>query len=77
MKKIFAVIAFAVITLAASAQSANFDLAKSLDVQNSILKALSANYVDSVQFNKLINTGSREADHKQQCRRLPVPFSRP
>ncbi|MBR5035253.1 MAG: S41 family peptidase [Bacteroidales bacterium] len=57
MKKIFAVIAFAVITLAASAQSANFDLAKSLDVQNSILKVLSANYVDSVQFNKLINTG--------------------
>ncbi|MBO4557514.1 MAG: S41 family peptidase [Bacteroidales bacterium] len=57
IKKIFAVIAFAAVTLAASAQSANFDLAKSLDIQNSILKTLAVNYVDSVQFNKLINTG--------------------
>lgn len=43
--------------MTASAQSANFDLAKSLDVQNSILKQLSAGYVDTLQFGKLINTG--------------------
>jgi len=57
MKKILAVLSFVVISFAASAQSANFDLAKSLDVQNSILKQLSANYVDTIQFGKLINTG--------------------
>ena len=56
-KRILAIISLAVISFAATAQSANFDLAKSLDVQNSILKQLSANYVDSVQFGKLINTG--------------------
>ena len=56
-KRILAIISLAVISVAATAQSANFDLAKSLDVQNSILKQLSANYVDSVQFGKLINTG--------------------
>lgn len=57
MKKIIPIISFVFIALAAQAQSANFDLAKSLDIQNSILKQLSVNYVDSVQFGKLINTG--------------------
>ena len=57
MKKILAILALAVITLTASAQSANFELSKALDVQNSILKQLSANYVDTLQFGKLVNTG--------------------
>ncbi len=43
--------------MSASAQSANFDLGKSLDVQNSILKQLATGYVDTLQFGKLINTG--------------------
>ena len=47
----------ALFALTASAQSSNFDLAKSMDIQNSILKQLSANYVDTIQFGKLINTG--------------------
>ena len=57
MKKILAILALAVFSLTASAQSANFDLAKSLDVQNSILKQLATNYVDTIHFGKLINTG--------------------
>ena len=57
MKKIFAIFTLAILSLAASAQSANFDLAKSLDIQNSILKQLAVNYVDTVKFDKLINTG--------------------
>ena len=57
MKKIFAIIALAAVTLAASAQSANFDLAKSMDIQNSILKQIATSYVDTVQFGKLVNTG--------------------
>lgn len=57
MKKILAILALAVFSLTASAQSANFDLAKSLDIQNSILKQLSANYVDTLQFDKLVTTG--------------------
>ena len=57
MKKISAIISLAIISLSAAAQSANFDLAKALDVQNAILKQLAVNYVDSVQFDKLINTG--------------------
>ena len=57
MKKTLAILLLAIISLSASAQSANFDLAKSLDVQNSILKQLSANYVDTLQFGKLVNTG--------------------
>ena len=57
MKKISAILSLAIISLSAAAQSANFDLAKSLDVQNAILKQLAVNYVDSVQFGKLINTG--------------------
>ena len=56
MKKIFAIIALAAITITVSAQSANFDLGKSLDVQNSILKQLSTGYVDTLQFGKLIDT---------------------
>ena len=58
MKKIFAIIALAAVTLAASAQSANFDLAKSMDIQNSILKQIATSYVDTVQFGKLVNTGA-------------------
>ena len=57
MKKFFATIACAAASVAAVAQSADFDLAKALDVQNSILKQLSAGYVDTLQFGKLINTG--------------------
>ncbi len=57
MKKFFATIACAAVSVAAVAQSADFDLAKALDVQNSILKQLSAGYVDTLQFGKLINTG--------------------
>ena len=57
MKKFIAILALAVFSLTASAQSANFDLAKSMDIQNSILKQLATNYVDTLQFGKLINTG--------------------
>ncbi len=57
MKRISAIIALAILSLTAAAQNANFDLAKSLDIQNSILKLLSANYVDTLKFDKLINTG--------------------
>ena len=57
MKRIIAILALAVFSLTASAQSANFDLAKSMDIQNSILKQLATNYVDTLQFGKLINTG--------------------
>ena len=57
MRKILAILALAVFSLTASAQSANFDLAKSMDIQNSILKQLATNYVDTLQFGKLINTG--------------------
>ncbi|MBP5505426.1 MAG: S41 family peptidase [Bacteroidales bacterium] len=57
MKRTLVILFLAISSLSAAAQSANFELAKSLDIQNSILKQLSANYVDTLQFDKLINTG--------------------
>ena len=49
--------ALAIISLTAAAQNANFDLAKSLDIQNSILKELNRSYVDTLPLNRIERLG--------------------
>ena len=64
MRKI-SIAAFAVTALFGSlllpvsitAQSADFNMARSLEIQNNILKELVNGFVDSVSVEKLVNTG--------------------
>lgn len=57
MKKFLFLFAFIVASIQVNAQSANFKIAKGLDIQNSIISQISANYVDTVDFEKLLVTG--------------------
>ena len=58
MKRILSIIcACALSGAAAMAQSENFKLAQSLDIQNSVLRQLATSYVDTLDFDKLIKTG--------------------
>ena len=54
---ISAAIAALIIGTSALAQSRDFNLGRNLDIQYSILKSLSASYVDSLDFNKIIPSG--------------------
>lgn len=54
---ISAAIAALIIGTSAHAQSSDFNLGRNLDIQYSILKSLSASYVDSLDFNKIIPAG--------------------
>ncbi|MCF0178151.1 MAG: PDZ domain-containing protein, partial [Bacteroidales bacterium] len=57
MKRFFTIAALLSAFVAAQAQSANFVIGQSLDIQNTILQQLSANYVDTIKFDKLLKTG--------------------
>ncbi|MBQ7222309.1 MAG: S41 family peptidase [Bacteroidales bacterium] len=57
MKRILLSFALLVTALSMNAQSANFQIGKGLDIQNSILSQLSAYYVDTINFEKLLSTG--------------------
>lgn len=54
---ISAAVAALMLGTAARAQSSDFNLGRNLDIQYSILKSLSASYVDSLDFNKIIPAG--------------------
>lgn len=56
-KNIIAILFSLVISTSLSAQSKDFNTIKSLEIQLNILKEISANYVDSVQVDKLIKKG--------------------
>lgn len=53
----FLVLALAFISTRTSAQSRNFKLTQSLEIQYNILRTLATEYVDTVNFSKLINFG--------------------
>ena len=57
MKKIAAVICALTVSAAAAAQSQNFTLGQSLEIQNSILRNLARSYVDSLEFDKMMRAG--------------------
>ena len=61
MKKITALITALLLMLAletpAHAQSQNFTLGQSLEIQNSILRNLARSYVDSLEFDKMMKAG--------------------
>ena len=52
MKKSIAFFLTLALSVTALAQSQNFTLGQSLEIQNSILRHLSRNYVDSLEFDK-------------------------
>lgn len=53
----FLVLALAFISTRTSAQSRNFKLTQSLEIQYNILRTLATEYVDTVNFSKLVNFG--------------------
>jgi len=57
MKKTLFIVLISLCSIAAAAQSKNFELGKALDIQNTILKHLAVGYVDTLQFDKLVKTG--------------------
>ncbi len=57
MKRLLVSVFIATLSFAAVAQSENFKLGESLDIQNSILQILSKEYVDTVKFDKIILKG--------------------
>ncbi len=57
IRSIFAAISAVIISTSVSAQSSNFNLGRNLDIQYSILKNLSASYVDTLDFDKIIPAG--------------------
>ena len=57
MKKITAFLCMLTLSVAALAQSQNFTLGQSLEIQNSILRNLSRSYVDSLEFDKMMKAG--------------------
>lgn len=57
MKKITAFICALTLSAAALAQSQDFTLGQSLEIQNSILRHLSDNYVDSLDFANIMKAG--------------------
>lgn len=57
MKRIITIISALILCLGLHAQSANFTLGQSLEIQNSILQSLSQNYVDSLEYDKMMRVG--------------------
>jgi len=57
MKKLLFLIVSAALCLQAGAQSAQFKLGKSLETEYAILHEVAANYVDTVDFEKMITNG--------------------
>ena len=53
----FLALALAFISTRTSAQSRNFKLTQSLEIQYNILRTLATEYVDTVNFSKLVNFG--------------------
>ncbi|MBO7480450.1 MAG: S41 family peptidase [Bacteroidales bacterium] len=57
MKRITAFFTMLTISVAALAQSQNFTLGQSLEIQNSILRNLTRTYVDSLEYDKIMKVG--------------------
>ena len=57
MKKITAFFIMLTLSVTALAQSQDFTLGQSLEIQNSILRHLARNYVDSLEFDKMMKAG--------------------
>ena len=57
MKKITALFLMLALSVTALAQSQNFTLGQSLEIQNSILRNLTRSYVDSLDYDKMMKAG--------------------
>ena len=57
MKRVLLIALFCVSTFVAQAQSQEFQLGKSLEIENSILREIAGGYVDTVNFEKMMTAG--------------------
>ena len=57
MKRITAFFFMLTLSVSALAQSQNFTLGQSLEIQNSILRNLTRTYVDSLEYDKIMKVG--------------------
>lgn len=60
MKRFLSLAAALTMVFTAGAQSGNFKFGKNLETQYSILKEISRSYVDTVDFDKMMNAGIRQ-----------------